>query len=48
MVFGKTKTSMEALRSSSTKVAIRSPFFVYRRFSSVTTPPTIRTWPSPP
>ena len=48
MTRGKTNTSIEAWRSSRTKRAIRSPFFVYWRFSSVTTPPTERTEPSIP
>ena len=45
---GKTNTSIEAWRSSRTNRAMRSPFFVYCRRSSVTTPPTDRTTPSVP
>ena len=49
IVFGKTKTSIAASRSSSTKVAISSPRLgVAPRRGSVTTPPTVRTWPAPP
>ncbi len=48
MVFGNTKASIEAFRSSSTKVAMRSPFFVYRRWSSVITPPITLTPPPLP
>ena len=43
IVLGKTKTSMAAWRSSSMNRAMRSPFFVYDRRRSVTTPPTERT-----
>src|SRR5579875_845501 len=46
MTLGKTKTSIEASRSSRTKRAMSSPFLVYWRLRSVTTPPTQRTRPS--
>jgi hypothetical protein len=46
IVRGKTITSTELRRSSSTKTAMRSPFFVHLRWSPVMTPPTAFSAPS--